>query len=101
MARRCELTGKRFLAGNNVSHAHNKSRRRFNPNIQDTSLYSDVLGESFRLRVATSTLRTVEHKGGLDIFLAGAKDVDLSLDAQRLKRRVVDAQAKREEAGAA
>lgn len=101
MARRCELTGKRFMAGNNVSHAHNKTRRRFNPNIQDTALYSDVLGESFRLRVATSTLRTVEHKGGLDGFLADAKDADLSLAAQRLKRRVVAALNASEKAGAA
>lgn len=89
------------MAGNNVSHAHNKTRRRFNPNIQDTALYSDVLGESFRLRVATSTLRTVEHKGGLDGFLAGAKDADLSLAAQRLKRRVVAALNAGEKAGAA
>lgn len=93
MARRCELTGKRYMAGNNVSHAHNKSRRRFNPNVQDTAVYSDVLGRSVRLKVAVSTLRSIERRGGLDTFLADAAEVDLSLPARRLKKLIGDKRA--------
>lgn len=93
MARRCSLTGKGVLTGNNVSHAHNKSRRRFLPNLQVTSLLSDTLGESIRIRLCASTLRTVEHKGGLDAFLLDAKDADLATDMRRVKRRIKKAQA--------
>ena len=88
MSRRCSLTGKGVQTGNNVSHAHNKTRRRFLPNLQVTSLLSDVLGESVRLRLSTRALRTVDHKGGLDAFLLDAHTDDLPSDLRRLKKRV-------------
>ena len=69
MARRCMITGKGVLTGNNVSHAHNKTRRRFLPNVQTTSLLSETLGEMVRLRLTTSAQRTIDFKGGLDAFL--------------------------------
>lgn len=93
MARRCELTGKAVQAGNNVSHAHNKTRRRFLPNLCQVSLLSDTLGESFRLRVSAQALRSVEHRGGLDAFLAKAREGDLSQKARRIKARIEKAQA--------
>jgi len=91
MARRCSVTGKGTQFGNNVSHANNKSRRRFQPNLQETSVLSDALGTSIRLRLSTNAIRTIEHKGGLDAFLLDAKDAVLSLDARRLKRRIAKA----------
>ena len=95
MARRCGITGKGVLTGNNVSHANNKSRRRFLPNLQDTSFFSDVLGSSIRLRLTTNGIRTVEHNGGLDAFLLGTPNRSLPEEAQTLKRRITRAQAKR------
>lgn len=89
MARRCDLTGKGVLTGNNVSHAHNKSRRRFLPNIQSVTLLSETLGQGISFKVATSALRSVEHAGGLDAFLLKASDEHLSLKARRLKRKVL------------
>ncbi|WP_448191718.1 50S ribosomal protein L28 [Azospirillum sp. sgz301742] len=94
MARRCSVTGKGTQFGNNVSHANNKSRRRFQPNLQETSVLSDALGTSVRLRLSTNAIRTIEHKGGLDAFLLDAKDAVLSLEARRLKRRIAKAQEK-------
>jgi len=88
MARRCELTGKGVLVGNNVSHAHNKSRRRFLPNLCNVHLMSDTLGQSFALRVSTRALKSVEHRGGLDSFLAKSKDADLSSKVRRIKRLI-------------
>lgn len=88
MARRCELTGKGVLAGNNVSHAKNRSRRRFLPNVQEVSLLSDVLGRPVRLKISRQAQRSVDHNGGLDNFLMKAKDNNLSLRARRLKRQV-------------
>ena len=88
MARRCELTGKGVQAGNNVSHAHNKTRRRFLPNVQEVRLMSDSLGRSFGLKVTAAALRSVEHNGGLDNFLLKAKDEKLSLQARRVKRDI-------------
>ncbi|MEH6476688.1 MAG: 50S ribosomal protein L28 [Sneathiella sp.] len=88
MARRCELTGKGVQAGNNVSHAHNKTRRRFLPNVQEVRLMSDSLGRSFSLKVTAAALRSVEHNGGLDKFLLKAKDEKLSLQARRMKRDI-------------
>ena len=70
MSRRCELTGKGPITGNNVSHANNKTKRRFLPNLQDVSLQSEALGRSFKLRVSSAALRTVDHRGGLDAYLA-------------------------------
>ncbi len=92
MARRCELTGKGVQAGNNVSHAHNKTRRRFLPNVQDVRLMSETLGRSFALKVSAAALRSVEHNGGLDNFLLKAKDEKLSLQARRVKRDIKKAQ---------
>lgn len=94
MARRCELTGKGVLVGNNVSHANNKNRRRFQPNLQDTSLLSDALGSLVRLRLSVHAIRSIEHKGGLDAFLLDAKDAVLSDDARRAKRRIAKATEK-------
>ena len=88
MARRCELTGKAVLTGNNVSHANNRTRRRYLPNLQHVSLLSDALGQSLRLRVSAHAIRTVEKRGGIDAFLLKAKDDTLSLNARRLKRRI-------------
>ena len=86
MARRCGITGKGVLTGNNVSHANNKSRRRFLPNLQETSFFSDVLATSIRLRLTTNGIRTVEHDGGLDAFLLGTPNRNLPEEAQVLKR---------------
>lgn len=91
MSRRCELTGKGVQTGNNVSHAQNKTRRRFMPNLQQVSLQSEVLGEVVRLRVASSALRTVEKKGGLDAYLLDADDSVLSFKMRRLRRRIAKA----------
>ena len=88
MSRRCALTGKSVQTGNNVSHAHNKTRRRYLPNLQKVSLMSDVLGKTISLRVSVAAIRTVEHKGGLDSFLLGARDADLSMDLRRLKKQI-------------
>lgn len=88
MARVCELSGKRPMSGNNVSHAKNRTKRRFLPNLVNASLMSDAMGQTFKFRVATSTLRTVEHRGGLDAYLAKAKADELSLKAKRLKRDI-------------
>ncbi len=95
MSRRCELTGKGVLSGNNVSHANNKSRRRFLPNLQETSVLSDVLGTSIKIRLSTHALRTIEHNGGLDAFLLGTPNRNLPETAQVLKRRIARAQVKR------
>jgi large subunit ribosomal protein L28 len=92
MARRCELTGKSVMTGNNVSHANNRSRRRFLPNLCSVSLLSDALGRSVSMRVSAHALRSVEHRGGLDAFLAKARDEELSDRARRLKRDVLKAQ---------
>jgi len=91
MARRCELTGKAVLTGNNVSHAHNKTRRRFLPNLCNVSLLSDTLGRAVRFRVSARALRTVEHRGGLDAFLLKSRDGQLCLRARRLKREILKA----------
>ena len=93
MARRCELSGKGVLAGNNVSHAHNKTRRRFLPNLCDVTLMSDTLNQQFKFKVSAHALRSVEHRGGLDAYLIKARDENLSLKARRIKRRVEQAQA--------
>ena len=96
MTRRCEITGKSVLTGNNVSHANNKSRRRFLPNLQDSSVQSEALGHSVRLRVTPRGLSTIEHKGGLDAFLLTTPNRKLTEEALTLKRRVIKAAAKRE-----
>ena len=93
MSRRCELTGKGPMTGNNVSHAKNRTRRRFLPNLTETALMSETLGRTFRLKVSASALRTVDHRGGLDAFLLKAKDAELSENALKIKKEVVKAQA--------
>ena len=93
MSRRCDLTGKGVQTGNNVSHAHNKTRRRFLPNLQQTSLLSETLGKPIRLRLSTAAIRTVEHKGGIDAFLLDSRDQDLTTDVLRIKRQIKKAQA--------
>jgi large subunit ribosomal protein L28 len=91
MSRRCELTGKGPMSGNNVSHAKNRTRRRFLPNLQDVTLLSDVLGRSFKLRISNAALRTVDHRGGFDAFMAKAKDVELSAGALKIKKEIAKA----------
>jgi large subunit ribosomal protein L28 len=86
MARRCELTGTGVLTGNNVSHAQNKSRRRFLPNLCDVTLASEKLGRNYKLRIAAKALRSVDHVGGLDAFLLKARDEKLSDKALKIKR---------------
>lgn len=88
MSRVCELTGKGPMTGNNVSHANNKSRRRFLPNLNDVTLISDALGQSFRLKISAAALRSVDHRGGLDAFLAKAKDEELSSKALKIKKDI-------------
>ncbi len=88
MARVCELTGKNPLAGNNVSHANNKVRRRFLPNLCNVSLISDAMGLTYRFRVSANALKTVEHRGGLDAFLLKASNDDLSIKARKLKSSI-------------
>jgi large subunit ribosomal protein L28 len=100
MSRRCFITGKGVLVGNNVSHANNKTRRRFLPNLQATSVLSDALGHSVKLRLSTNGIRTIEHNGGLDAYLLGTNDAKLTADARALKRRVEQAKAKRAQASA-
>ena len=94
MARRCELTGKTVQSGNNVSHANNKTRRRFLPNLQETSLLSDVLG-NIRLRLSTRAIRTVEHNGGLDAYLLSQNDSKMTTEGLALQRRLERATAKK------
>ena len=93
MSRICELTGKGRQVGNNVSHANNKTKRTFLPNLQNVTLISDSLEKSVRLRVSTHGLRSVEHNGGLDNWLVKTSDEKLSLKARRLKRDVVKKRA--------
>lgn len=88
MARRCDITGKGVMVGNNVSHANNKTKRRFLPNVQETSLVSEALGKPVRLRVTTAGIRTIEHNGGLDAWVLGTASSRLSPEIRRLKRRI-------------
>jgi large subunit ribosomal protein L28 len=88
MARRCEFTGKGWLTGNNVSHANNKTKTRFLPNLCDVTLISDALGNSFKFRISAHALKSVEHRGGLDAFLLKAKTEELSTKARRLKKSI-------------
>jgi len=88
MSRVCELTGKGPMTGNNVSHANNRTRRRFLPNLNEVTLMSDALGRSFSLRISAAALRSVDHRGGLDAFLAKARDEELSQRALKIKRDI-------------
>ena len=101
MARRCELSGKAVLTGNNVSHAKRRTRRRFLPNLCNVTLQSDVLKKRVRFTVSARALRSVEHRGGLDAYLLKAGDDELSLKARRLKREIAKATGAASEAQAA
>ena len=94
MARRCSISGKGVMTGNNVSHANNKNKRRFIPNLQRTSLMSETLGQTIRIRLTTSAIRTIEHNGGLDEFLQNTKNAKLAPEARTLKRRIMKASEK-------
>jgi large subunit ribosomal protein L28 len=93
MSRRCEISGKGVQVGNNVSHANNKTKRRFLPNLQVTRLLSDALGQQVRLRLTVHAIRTIEHNGGLDAFLLDTADTKLPAAAVKLKRRIEKAAA--------
>ena len=88
MSRVCELTGKGRQVGNNVSHANNKTKRTFLPNLQNVTLISDALGQGIKLRVSTHGLRSVEHVGGLDNWVLKTNDEKLSLKVRKLKREI-------------
>ena len=89
MSMKCQLTGKTFQSGNNVSHAKNRTRRRFLPNLQSITFISEKLGRSIRLRVAASTIRTVEKKGGLDDYLLSASNTKLPPEALKIKKQIL------------
>jgi len=93
MSRVCELTGKGPMTGNNVSHANNRTRRRFLPNLNDVTLQSETLGRGIKMRISAAALRTVDHRGGLDGFLAKAKDIELSPNALKVKKEIAKAQS--------
>ena len=93
MSRRCELTGKGPMTGNNVSHAKNRTRRRFLPNLNDVTLQSETLGRGIKMKISAAALRSVDHRGGLDAFLAKAKDEELSTSALKVKKEIAKAQA--------
>jgi large subunit ribosomal protein L28 len=92
MSRVCELTAKGPMSGNMISHANNKTRRRFLPNLNEVTMISDILGKSFSFRVSAAALRSVDHRGGLDAYLAKAKDSELSVNALKVKRDIEKAQ---------
>lgn len=95
MSRRCMITGKGVMSGNNVSHAQNKTRRKFLPNVQDTSLYSVALGRWVKLKASSAGLRTVEHKGGFDEFLTRTAKTKLDPALRKVKAQVEKALAKK------
>ena len=89
MSMKCELTGKMYQSGNNVSHARNRTKRKFLPNLQNISFLSEKLGKKIQLRVATSTIRTVEKKGGLDEFLINTSNTKLPPEALKIKKLII------------
>ncbi|HEU5095609.1 MAG TPA: 50S ribosomal protein L28 [Reyranella sp.] len=96
MPRRCALSGKSVQYGHNVSHANNKTKRRFMSNLQVASVLSDVLGHSIRLRLTPRGIKTIEHNGGIDAYLLGTNNSKLSPEMLTLKRRVVSAKARKD-----
>lgn len=88
MAKKCEISGTGVMSGNNVSHANNRTRRRFLPNLQEVSLLSETLGKVYKLRICTKTLRSIEHKGGLDAYLMSTPDSRLTAEAKKIKKVV-------------
>jgi large subunit ribosomal protein L28 len=93
MSRRCELTGKSAQVGHKVSHSNIKTKRRFLPNLLNVTMISDALGRSVRLRVSANALKSVDHRGGLDAYLAKARDAELSPRALELKRQIAKKRA--------
>lgn len=91
MARKCVITGKGVQTGNNVSHANNKTRRRFLPNLQNATLYSETLGRGIQVRITPSALRTIEHKGGLDKYLTGTAKTKLPTTELRAMKKQLEA----------
>ena len=89
MSSKCQLTGKKYLSGNNVSHAKNRTKRRFLPNLQNISFLSDKLGKKIQLKVAASTIRTVEKKGGLDEYLINTSNTKLASAGLKLKKLIL------------
>jgi large subunit ribosomal protein L28 len=98
MARVCNVSGKKPQFGNNVSHANNKTRRRFQPNIQHSSFPSELLGKMVPLRVTANGIRTIEHNGGLDAWLLGTRDSRLTAPARKIKKQLLKAQARKKAA---
>jgi large subunit ribosomal protein L28 len=88
MSRVCEITGKKVMVGNNVSHANNKTKRRFLPNLQVVTLISDILGQKFRLRLTPNGLKTIEFHGGLDAFLIKTSSLKLSPEVAAIKKKI-------------
>lgn len=95
MARKCDLTGRGPATGNNVSHAHNKTKRKFMVNLQQVSLHSETLGTAVKMRISTGALRTVTKLGGIDNFLRKTPDAKLAAEGLKLKRQIVQAERKR------
>ena len=93
MARKCDISGTGAMSGNNVSHANNRTRRRFLPNLQVVSLLSDVLGKVFKLKVCSKTLRTIEHNGGLDSYLESTSNNKLTDEAKKIKKAIAKKKA--------
>lgn len=88
MARKCDISGTGVMSGNNVSHANNRTRRRFLPNLQIVSLLSETLGKIFKLKICSKTLRSIEHNGGLDSYLNTTSNTKLTEEAQKIKRQI-------------
>ena len=93
MSKRCQITGKGVMSGNNVSHANNRTRRKFLPNLQRTSMSSEILGRDVTLRVSVNAIRTIEKHGGLDAFLLQARNAELADEARSLKREILAARS--------
>ncbi|HCS24071.1 MAG TPA: 50S ribosomal protein L28 [Alphaproteobacteria bacterium] len=89
MTRRCEITGKGPMVGNNVSHANNKTKRRFLPNLQDASFYSVALAKNVKVKTTTHGIRTVEHKGGIDAYLLGTAPTKLPTELRKVRKAIV------------
>jgi len=93
MSKKCEISGTGVMSGNNVSHANNRTRRRFLPNLNDVSLFSEILGKVFKLKVTSATLRTIEHNGGLDAYLESTSNTKLSATAIKIKNQIAKKKA--------
>jgi large subunit ribosomal protein L28 len=94
MTRKCIVTGKTVMTGNNVSHANNRTRRRFLPNLQNTTLYSETLGQGYNFRLSTNAIRTIEHKGGLDAYVNGTAKTKLAPEFRAIKKNLENKAAK-------